>query len=118
MREKKDWSQVELARRVGMNNSVLSRIEANKRPVETEELKKFAEVFNVTTDFLSGASEAHKPAAAPSTSYLEAHKNAAVIAEVADKYGIDLTDPVKRQQLEEIVKIIAMNHVKNSGSTQ
>lgn len=54
LRERRGWTQLELADKVGMNNSVLSRIESNKRPVESEELKKFADVFNVSTDHLLG----------------------------------------------------------------
>lgn len=54
LRERRGWTQLDLAVKVDMNNSVLSRIESNKRPVESEELKKFADVFNVSTDFLSG----------------------------------------------------------------
>lgn len=112
LRERRDWSQLELAKRVGINNSVLSRIEADKRPVETELLKKFAEIFNVSTDYLSCITDIPSPTAAPSKS--EAHKNAAVIGEVAAKYGIDLNDPVKRQQLEDIIRIIAKNYVNNN----
>lgn len=53
-RERRGWTQLELAEKVGMNNSVLSRIESNKRPVESEELKKFADVFNMSIDQLLG----------------------------------------------------------------
>lgn len=52
LRERKGWTQLDLALKVGMNNSVLSRIEANKRPVEAQELKKFADEFGVSTDYL------------------------------------------------------------------
>ncbi|MDX9816377.1 MAG: helix-turn-helix transcriptional regulator [Smithellaceae bacterium] len=52
LREEKDWSQIELAKKANINNSVLSRIEASKRPIEDELLVKFAEIFNVTTDYL------------------------------------------------------------------
>jgi transcriptional regulator with XRE-family HTH domain len=54
LREKRDWSQLELAKRVGINNSVLSRIEADKRPIEAELLAKFAEVFGVSSDYILG----------------------------------------------------------------
>lgn len=54
LRDQRGWSQRELAKHVDMNHSVLSRIESNKRPVTTEELNKFAEVFEVHTDYLSG----------------------------------------------------------------
>lgn len=54
LRERKGWTQLELSTKVGINNSVLSRIESNKRPVESQELKKFAEVFEISTDNLLG----------------------------------------------------------------
>lgn len=54
LRERKGWTQLELSTKVGINNSVLSRIESNKRPVESQELKKFAEVFGISTDNLLG----------------------------------------------------------------
>lgn len=54
LRLQRGWNQRKLATLVKMNNSVLSRIENSLRPVETEELKKFAEVFDVNIDYLSG----------------------------------------------------------------
>ncbi len=56
LREEKDWSQLELAKKVHINNSVMSRIESGKRPVEDELLISFANLFNVTTDYLLGRS--------------------------------------------------------------
>ncbi|MEI7026171.1 helix-turn-helix domain-containing protein [Paenibacillus sp. y28] len=56
-REKREWSQLELAAKIGINNSVLSRIEANKRPVEDVLLVKFADLFEVSTDYLTGRIE-------------------------------------------------------------
>lgn len=57
LRERKGWTQLELAEIVKINNSVLSRIESGKRPVEDVLIVKFAEVFNVTTDYLLGMEE-------------------------------------------------------------
>jgi transcriptional regulator with XRE-family HTH domain len=54
LREERDWTQIELSQKVGINNSVLSRIESGKRDVEDYLLVKFAEVFNVSTDYLLG----------------------------------------------------------------
>lgn len=61
LRNKRGWTQKELAKRSGINNSVLSRIEDNKRPVDSEELKKFAELFEVSTDYLSGYAKSILP---------------------------------------------------------
>lgn len=70
LRERKGWTQLDLGLKVGMNNSVLSRIEANKRPVESQELKKFAEIFGVSTDYLLGKNENSKSNAG-TTGYFE-----------------------------------------------
>lgn len=56
LREKKGWSQRELARRVNLNVSVMNRIELDDRPVKDHELAKLANVLNTTTDFLLGLS--------------------------------------------------------------
>jgi transcriptional regulator with XRE-family HTH domain len=54
LREQKNWSQLTLSKKVGINNTVLSRIEAGKRKVEDELITKFAEVLDVTSDYLLG----------------------------------------------------------------
>lgn len=52
LRERKNWSQRELARRANLNTSVMNRIEQGDRPLRDVELKIFSELFDVTTDFL------------------------------------------------------------------
>jgi transcriptional regulator with XRE-family HTH domain len=54
LRERNNWSQLTLSEKLGINNSVLSRIEAGNRKVEDELITKFAKVFNVTSDYLLG----------------------------------------------------------------
>lgn len=56
LRESRGWSQMLLGEKVGLNNSVLSRIEDEKRPVQDAELIRFCEVFNVAADDLLGIS--------------------------------------------------------------
>lgn len=53
-REKSGLSQAEVARRVGIDNSSLSRVESGSRKVSSDELSKFASLYDVTTDFLLG----------------------------------------------------------------
>jgi transcriptional regulator with XRE-family HTH domain len=50
-------TQLELAEKIKINNSVLSRIEAGKRPVEDSELISFADFFDVDTDYLLGRTD-------------------------------------------------------------
>ncbi len=52
LRETKGWSQRELSRRVDLNPSVMNRIELGDRPIKDHELYKFADVLEVTADYL------------------------------------------------------------------
>lgn len=54
LREKKGWTQRELAKRVGLNVSVMNRIELNDRPVKDLELINIARVLDVSVDYLLG----------------------------------------------------------------
>lgn len=53
-REDMDILQQELANAIGMNVSVLSRIEKGTRAIRDDELVKIAQKLHVTTDYLLG----------------------------------------------------------------
>lgn len=54
LREKRGWSQRELARRVNLNASVMNRIESGDRPIKDHELAKISNVLEVSSDYLLG----------------------------------------------------------------
>lgn len=54
LREERNLSQIELANRIGINNSVLSRIESGRRPVADSEINSFADFFDVSGDYILG----------------------------------------------------------------
>lgn len=54
LRESRNWSQAELARRLKMNNTILNKIETGNRKVSSFELDQIAEIFGVSTDYLLG----------------------------------------------------------------
>lgn len=54
LREKRGWTQRELANRININASVMNRIESNDRPVKDIELLTLASVLDVSTDYLLG----------------------------------------------------------------
>lgn len=54
LRESKNWSQRELARRVDLNFSVMNRIESGERPVKDHELIDLSDALGVSTDYLLG----------------------------------------------------------------
>ncbi|GLC88226.1 helix-turn-helix domain-containing protein [Lysinibacillus piscis] len=57
LRERRGWTQKELANRVNLNVSVMNRIESNDRPIKDSELLNLANVLEVSTDYLLGRSE-------------------------------------------------------------
>lgn len=57
LRQKKNWNQRELAGRAGLNYSVMNRIETGKRPLTDQEIKIFADLFGVSTDYLLGLTD-------------------------------------------------------------
>lgn len=56
LREQFNWTQAELAEKMnlGLDNTKINKIEKGHRKVTTEELNRFAELFNVSTDYLLG----------------------------------------------------------------
>lgn len=57
LRERKGWSQRELARRAGLNPSVMNRIETGERPLRAEELKVIANLLDVSADYILSESK-------------------------------------------------------------
>lgn len=60
-REHKGWSQIYVAQKLGITNSVLSNYERDYRDPDTKMLTKLAELYEVTTDYLLGHSVSRAP---------------------------------------------------------
>lgn len=74
-REDLDILQQELADAVGINVSVLSRIEKGTRAIRDDELAKIAKKLHVSSDYLLELSDTARPPVAPSsTPALSAHE--------------------------------------------
>lgn len=54
LREREEITQRELAKSVGINISVMNRIESGERPLRDDEIIKIAKYFNVSIDYLLG----------------------------------------------------------------
>lgn len=54
LREEIDMTQTELARRLGLDKSAMSKVENGTRKVSSDELSKLSEIFDVSTDYLLG----------------------------------------------------------------
>lgn len=108
LREERDWSQREFAKRVGINYSVVNRIELGKRNVEDHELAKIADVFGVTTDYLLGRTDNPNP---PENDDKELG-TLAKINQLIKEYGIEQMGffdiekwkSLSEEEIEEIIK--------------
>ncbi|WP_426447651.1 helix-turn-helix domain-containing protein [Paenibacillus sp. S-38] len=56
-RERNGWSQLYVAEKLGITNTVLSNYERDYRDPDTETLKKLADLYEVSADYLLGRSE-------------------------------------------------------------
>ncbi|WP_411734934.1 helix-turn-helix domain-containing protein [Paenibacillus sp. M2] len=73
LREERGLSQLEFSERIGMSNSVLSRIESGKRPIEDNEINIFADFFEVSGDYILGRSISKTPSGG--SAYLDGGKS-------------------------------------------
>jgi len=78
LRENKDWNQRDLARKIGLNFSVMNRIESGERAIRDHELDSIATALGVTTDYLLGRPDR--------SGRKEGDEKAALIEEMAKKY--------------------------------
>lgn len=60
LRESKDLTQTELAKRLNIDKSAMNKIESGTRKVSSDELSKLASIFDVTTDYLLGKNNTPK----------------------------------------------------------
>ncbi len=56
-REKRNWSQMYVAGKVGITNTVLSNYERDYRDPDTDTLTKLADLYEVAVDYLLGRTE-------------------------------------------------------------
>ena len=54
LRKSKGWTQVQVAAKMGLTDSVISFYERQERAPSPEVLIKFAELYDVSTDYLLG----------------------------------------------------------------
>lgn len=59
-RVKRNWSQKYVAEKIGITNTVLSNYERDYRDPDTETLKKLADLYEVSVDYLLGRNPSNK----------------------------------------------------------
>jgi len=101
-RELMDLTQEEVAQGVGITAAVLSNYERGTRDPDTETLKRLADFFDTTTDYLLGRTndpKSHKP------------DDAVIAASRADDPLTDLPEKA-RKSLEEFIRHVERKYAK------
>lgn len=90
-------TQKEFAKKVNINDSVLSRIESGNRPIKDDEAITMARYFNVTTDYLLGNSNVKNTSVKKEDSLEEEFPEGLKMLRRANK---ELTEEGKKKMLE------------------
>ena len=61
LREDKDITQEELCKKLNISQQSLSKYENNQRKLPIDLLKRYAQVFNVSSDYILGLTDNPKP---------------------------------------------------------
>ncbi|WP_433956949.1 helix-turn-helix domain-containing protein [Cytobacillus horneckiae] len=61
-REKRKWSQIEVAKKIGITNAVLSNYERDYRDPDTDTLRKLSDLYEVSIDYLVRGEDFHSKA--------------------------------------------------------
>lgn len=108
-RENKRLTQQEVANKLGVSNGAISGYERGYRDPDTETLKKLADLYEVSLDWLNGRDEKEGEYTLPEEVILK------VIREAEAEYKVNLRDdPV----VESAVRDLINNLAKMKKSTQ
>ncbi|MBO8169056.1 MAG: helix-turn-helix transcriptional regulator [Thermoanaerobacteraceae bacterium] len=99
LRKQKNLTQQELATVIGISRGSLSMIEIDKREPDNQTLKKFADFFNVSTDYLLGRTD--------DPSYQTDELSEKELEEIIKKEGIMFDGiPLDEEDKEDIIEVM------------
>jgi transcriptional regulator with XRE-family HTH domain len=95
LREEKNLTQEQLAEIFNVSDATINRYEQCKRQPDTDTLDKFADFFDVTTDYLLGRTEVRK------------FDNSNIIAGIS-RIALEkrIEDEIKKRLKEQIIKVL------------
>lgn len=110
IRDLNGLTQKELADKVKINYSVLSRIESGERPARDEEIKCISKVLNVSSDYLLGLTDIREPADKISTALEGDSELFPFWRELKEREELQLlfkqTKTLDKSTIQQIIRII------------
>lgn len=107
-REKKRYTQIEVAEKLDISNGAISGYERNYRDPDTDTLNKLATLYDVTPNWLLGRKEKENENSPPKS------KIDLIIERIEEELGVSLKDdPMILENLENTIKMYA--HLKKKS---
>lgn len=123
-RNKRGISQMEFSKIIGVSQQTIGSWETGRTSPDIEMIKKLAQYFNVTTDYLLGNDLipgllGNSEKLGSSTGYYHDQEVAAIAQEMHDKPEIrvlfDATRGLKKESIEEVKKFVEFQKAKERG---
>ncbi len=95
IREEKNWSQTELAEKLGTTKQMISCYELNQRSPRIEQVRKYAKALNVPVDYLLGDTEAEAITRTFWTRKKKKKPFYKIFMDVTDERGLNIPDTVR-----------------------
>jgi transcriptional regulator with XRE-family HTH domain len=99
-RERRGWNQRYVSSISKISNTALSNYERNYRDPDTETLKKLADLYGVSVDWLTGRTSKTEYTTPAQT------ESEFILREIVQKYNLDLTIPGNKEKLEKLIEIV------------
>lgn len=111
LREEKDLSQVDLAKKLNITSQSLSQYELSKRMPDIEMINRLADFFNISVDYLLGRTNVEDQEGIPvmETSY-EYYASKGILKEISNLSFESLED------LEAYIKLLKMRDMQKRNS--
>jgi transcriptional regulator with XRE-family HTH domain len=119
LRKEKGLTQEELAKALNMTRSSLSLYEIGKRDPDTDTLRKFADYFNVSVDYLLGQTDIRNPADEITDAVEDDPELAEFWNELKDREDLKLlfkqTKKLSPKAIRQVMRIIKAIEDEESG---
>jgi len=107
-REKKRLTQLEVANKLGISNGTLSGYERNYRDPDTETLRRLADLYDESVDWLTGNNQNRYSKIKNEEKIVPQEKTAWIIKKLVEKYDLDLANnPEAESMLEDLIQMVA-----------
>lgn len=106
LRKARKLTQENIADRLHISRATYAQYEINRRVPEYETLKKLADFFEESIDFLVGRDVNR------TGEDLTANETEFIIREIVKEYDLDLTLPGQREKLEDLIKLVVTDYTK------